>query len=409
MVLARLAHHCRSLVNLKRDLRIDVIRGAALLTIFIDHLFRNPFSSYTLRRISFVDAADVFFFLSGYVSGLVYTRVALQEGLRTCAGKSFRRCRSLYVAHIGCSAAVFAVLAWFAAEGVRFNSPQQYLILSDPLPAALYAGVLAYVPRMLCILPAYIFFMLLVPVVVDRLGQGRMGVIGVSLGLYLMPLAAPGVDLRSLPDGGLWGEFNPFSWQFVFFLGTALGSWKTRGFSLPWLRNRWLIGAAFAGLAAIAFLRMMGPHMLIPRTFGFEEFASHVPREFPFTDKRTLGPLRLVNLFFLIVAGRSLTTGLGPRVWSLLSPLVLLGQNSLAVFSIGIPLSEVITLLALDGSRGFVWWVAANAVGAALLYIVAAVAATVTQRWLRPRRRSASRSAAGGCAERLPPGESSAY
>jgi hypothetical protein len=393
MVFAGLAHHCRSLVNPTRDLRIDAIRGAALLTIFVDHLFRNPFSSYTLRRISWVDAADVFFFLSGYVSGLVYTRVVRRDGLRSCAGKSLRRCRSLYVAHIGCSAAVFAVLAWFASQGVRFNSPQQYLMLSDPLPAALYAGVLAYVPRMLCILPAYIFFMLLVPVVVGRLAQERIGVIGVSLALYLLALAAPGVDLRSLPDGGLWGEFNPFSWQFVFFLGTVLGSRKARGFSPPWLRSRWVIGAAFAGLAVIAFLRVMGPHMLIPRTFGLEEFASHIPRELPFTDKRTLGPLRLVNLFFLIVAGRSLTTGLGPRVWSLLSPLVLLGQNSLAVFSIGIPVSEIITLLALDGSRGFVWWVAANTVGAALLYVVAAVAATVTQRWLRPPRGAANRPA----------------
>ena len=86
-----------------RDLRIDVVRGLALFTIFIDH---NAFLNYhvygwmtgfTLGRFSFIDAADIFFFLSGYVSGLIYTRTFLAGGFFVCLQKALKRCLQLYV------------------------------------------------------------------------------------------------------------------------------------------------------------------------------------------------------------------------------------------------------------------------------------------------------------------------
>jgi hypothetical protein len=63
----------------ERDSRIDLVRGLALLIIFVDHnafLDQHAFgwlAAYTLGRISFIDAADVFFFISGTYPAL-YTR-----------------------------------------------------------------------------------------------------------------------------------------------------------------------------------------------------------------------------------------------------------------------------------------------------------------------------------------------
>src|SRR6185436_4552265 len=90
----------------ERDSRIDLARGLALLIIFIDHnAFLDPhafgwLTAYTLGRFSFIDAADVFFFISGYVSGLIYTNVLLTQGNEACVRKAFKRCIQLYVAEI---------------------------------------------------------------------------------------------------------------------------------------------------------------------------------------------------------------------------------------------------------------------------------------------------------------------
>ncbi len=94
------------LIRRERDLRIDLARGLALLIIFVDHnafLDHNVFgwlTAFTLGRYSFIDAADLFFFISGYVSGIIYTDVFLSQGLVPCLKKAFKRCLDLYLAEM---------------------------------------------------------------------------------------------------------------------------------------------------------------------------------------------------------------------------------------------------------------------------------------------------------------------
>src|SRR5437773_3619730 len=89
-----------------RDLRIDFIRGLALLMIFIDHnrcLVPNQhhwLSDYTLGRYSFIDAADVFVLLSGCVSGMVYSRILRSQSLTACVKKALRRCVQLHISQV---------------------------------------------------------------------------------------------------------------------------------------------------------------------------------------------------------------------------------------------------------------------------------------------------------------------
>ena len=52
-------------VKSKRDPRIDVLRGLALIIIFIDHVPENLYSFYTMRMYGFSDAAEAFVLISG--------------------------------------------------------------------------------------------------------------------------------------------------------------------------------------------------------------------------------------------------------------------------------------------------------------------------------------------------------
>jgi hypothetical protein len=57
-----------------RDLRIDFLRGLALLFIFIDHIPDNGLAHFTLRNFGFADAAEVFVLLAGFSAVLAYKR-----------------------------------------------------------------------------------------------------------------------------------------------------------------------------------------------------------------------------------------------------------------------------------------------------------------------------------------------
>ena len=76
----------------KRDPRIDVLRGVALMMIFADHLPGNPLSLITLRNFGFSDAAEVFVLLAGFSSMLAYGRISSATERATDCAES--RCAS---------------------------------------------------------------------------------------------------------------------------------------------------------------------------------------------------------------------------------------------------------------------------------------------------------------------------
>ena len=50
----------------KRDLRLDLLRGAGQWMVFLDHIPENFLNWFTLRNYGFSDAAEIFVFISGY-------------------------------------------------------------------------------------------------------------------------------------------------------------------------------------------------------------------------------------------------------------------------------------------------------------------------------------------------------
>ncbi len=87
----------------KRDLRLDAIRGIAVLVMLIDHLGGEHSWLYILSGHDrfFISAAEPFIFVSGLVMGLVYSRIVAAQGLRAAAQKALKRAATLYLLTVG--------------------------------------------------------------------------------------------------------------------------------------------------------------------------------------------------------------------------------------------------------------------------------------------------------------------
>ena len=83
-----------------RDHRIDFLRGLALLMIFIDHVPADILSLITLRSYAFADAAELFFFISGYIAALVYGGVLRRRGFAAAVLRIYRRGAQIYAAQV---------------------------------------------------------------------------------------------------------------------------------------------------------------------------------------------------------------------------------------------------------------------------------------------------------------------
>ncbi len=323
-----------ALQSRQRDVRIDFLRGLALIFIFVDHVPDSLFSLVTPRSYAFADAAELFFFLSGFVAAMVYGRIAGREGAVAATRKIWRRAFVLYGAQLLLFAFVLAEISLaVAATGhailqrhFRFDA-----MLTEPGAALTHAMLLRYQPAYLDILPLYVLFLAAFPLVLMGLAR--------NLWLVLLPSAALwlgvqiwAVTLHTYPSGDGW-FFNPLAWQFLFVLGAALGHPRLRD-GWRFTKNLWLVRGAllFAGLAALVqipeALRMLWPGI-----------ASLRPDSLPF-DKSALEPLRIISFLSLaLLAARYMPDGarLARRLPGRL--LISCGRNSLQIFSAGVVLA----------------------------------------------------------------------
>ena len=95
----------------KRDRRLDIFRGFAVLTIFINHVPGNAFEHYTSRNWGFSDAAEAFVLMSGIAVGLAYTGTFQRNETLVGLKKMWARAFKLYWSHLLVIAACFIILA----------------------------------------------------------------------------------------------------------------------------------------------------------------------------------------------------------------------------------------------------------------------------------------------------------
>ena len=101
-----------------RFARIDVIRGLALLIIFINHMPGNVIAAWMPHNFGFSDGADAFVLLAGVSATLAYGNLIERQGLTVGALKIGARLWTLYIAHLALFIVVCGVVAAAVTAGM---------------------------------------------------------------------------------------------------------------------------------------------------------------------------------------------------------------------------------------------------------------------------------------------------
>jgi hypothetical protein len=319
-----------------RDLRLDLFRGIANWAIFLDHIPDNIVNWITTRNYGFSDAADLFVFISGYTASFVYARMMIDRGFIVGATRLFKRVWQLYVAHIILFVIYIVAIAFLARRFMDSELINEFNVagLVDHATETLGQGLLLkFKPVNLDVLPLYIVLMgFFPPVLWMMLRQPDLTMLA-SIALWLSARHF-GWNFNAYPAGSWY--FDPYCWQVMFIFGSwcALGGAKKAAFIIN------SKAALYLGVAYLVFAMIM--------TFAgkFSDFGALFPNwlysAFNPNDKTFMAPYRFIH--FAVVA--MLVVRFVPKTWSGLEwkgfdPAIVCGQQSLAVFCVGVFLSFV--------------------------------------------------------------------
>ena len=370
-----------------RRWEIDALRGLMLVLMTVTHL-PTRWASPLSQPFGYVSAAEGFVLLSAYMVGLVYAQKRRRVGEAGMKKALLDRAWKIYLCQAALLVFLFSIVA---AIGVTRHQPAVTDMLNfyfeQPLTAFVSGMLLVYNPPLLDILPLYIFFLVLSPLVmVHDTERGWCVILGISLALWFGAQFGLGPFLyRTLVTSfGVkvpvsdTGAFGALAWQLLWVIGLWMGSRQAAAQPIAGRFPPWMVAVAVAyALACLIARHAMGQ---LPAAD-----ASTLGALF---DKWDLGSLRLINLLALIVV----VMHFGPRWIARLNgvpALELLGQASLPVFCAHL----VATLLALAIIGAAVperpIWVDGALMGLtfAALYAVAWVS-----RWPSRRRASSARA-----------------
>jgi len=315
----------------KRLIELDVLRGILLLMMVVNH---SPSSlrRFTDQPIGFFTTAEAFVFVSAFLAGLLFRKRIDKNGFDAARSSTIHRAGRIYCAHLLTLAFAFLVGSFLLSylPGLR-TLFEQYL--RNP-PAAIGASMLlAFQPPLLDVLPMYILFSFLTPLVFWSAGKwGWKTVIFGSLFIWLIAqfrvrdlLVTATKDLSYINPG----PFDVLAWQFLWVSGLFCGQRlceKQAALPLPKPLPPILI------LLALAFFAW---RLLTVSTVPLPTNQAWL------LDKWHLGPLRLLNF---LATGWVLSKALGhlKRWETVLQPFSLIGRNMLPVFSSQIGLSMLL-------------------------------------------------------------------
>jgi hypothetical protein len=378
-----------------RELRLDLFRGLALWLIFIDHVSPDVLTWFTIRSYGFSDAAEIFIFISGYTAAFVYGRAMFESGFVVSTARILRRVWQIYAAHILLFMLVVAEVGYIAVALEKpFYAREMEIVdfLNQPGLAMGQALLLRYRPLNMDVLPLYIVLMAFLPLVLQLIKWRADLTLVASVALYIATWQYD-LHLTAWPNG-FW-SFNPFAWQLLFVFGAwcALGGARrmTRFLASPtalWLALAYLL-FAFGVTMTWYFPRLvfLMPHWL-------EQWMYPI-------DKTDLDVLRFAHFLALAVIALRLVPAGWPGLQSRwLWPMILCGQRSLEIFSIGVALAFTGYFVLTETSAGialhFVVGIAGILLMSAFAWLLYWYKNYVNKAGPRPRRAGAPSPAAGG-------------
>ncbi|MES2495102.1 MAG: OpgC domain-containing protein [Pseudomonadota bacterium] len=322
----------------RRDASIDILRGLALLTITINHItgftdrmHMNGMQFPTLTLWGFSSAAEVFFLLSGYLIGAVYFRADRDPTVGSFAVKLWRRAGKLYVYNLG----LFLVLLPLCIYSRDLARLSFYSYFIEGGPATIIDFLILYIqPYCLEILVTYMVLLATAPLFALLLRWQPIVAVLASAGLYWFAHEHPWFNIVGGSPVGDWlWNFNPASWQLIFFGALAAGRYQMlarleRRAEGDW---RWLVPPVllFAGLTIL---------FLAQDWFSFQVL---------YQSKIRIGPVRVahaLSVCWLIMSILWMWPRL-QRLWPMRQCAVI-GSNSLQTFVVSV---------ALSYAAGFLW------------------------------------------------------
>lgn len=348
------------------DVRIDLFRGLANWFIFLDHIPNDVLNNITVRNFGFSGAADMFIFIGGYATSVVYAKIMLERGYVVGATRVLKRAWHLYAAYIVLFiiylVAVTDVAARYAAPDIIYEFNVIGLV-EHPIRTLAHGLLLQSKPLNLDILQMYIILMAFFPAVLGiMLGKPDL-VLAASVALYVAARAL-GWNLPSFPDGSWY--FNPFCWQLLFIFGAwfALGGTE---------KCRVLCRSPIVFYLAIAYLVFA---LVMTMAGRFPEFGNMLPTwlfdAFNPNDKTNLAPYRLLHFIVLAFVVTRLVSKDWPGLeWKIFKPLIKCGEQSLAVFCFGVFLSFAGHFALTISSGSLLAQTLVSAAGIAIMTLVA--------------------------------------
>jgi hypothetical protein len=347
-----------SAVTPERDPRIDVLRGMALLMIFVDHIPGNVLSLATLHNFGFSDAAEVFVLLAGMSSMLAYGKVFERNGALDGLRRIILRSTRIYLFQIGLLlTTLVVVLLWTTYYNLQpiHVAP----ILNAPVSGLIHGLTLRAVPSYLDILPLYLVLFAAFPLVYVGLRLNPWLALGLSAILWLVANLDPNLNLPNWIDGGRW-FFNPLAWQFLFTIGAAFALLAAaHSGSLP--RATWAVWlcAAYLGFAFLESAPWADWHLPDLRPLSWAP-----------PDKTQLPVLRVLDILalaYLLLSSVWLRSFAG---WRIFRPLEVCGRHSLEVFAVGCIVALFGRLLFRTYGAGLETQIAINVIGVAMMCLV---------------------------------------
>lgn len=355
-------------VSRERDLRVDALRGLFLVIMMVDHLPYHPLLRFSRQSFGFVSAAEGFVFLSGIVSAWVYGRILAKQGQAALHRRAWQRAGEIYLTHL--------VLYTVALLGGLLGGLQIGSRFASFWGAWWHGALLIYQPPLFGILPMYVAFLLMIPLLLQQMARGRaVHIWAASIVLWLAALCGIGSPAHNPPWLQL-GFFNILAWQLLFVAGAYFGYRKAAGHASPVPASRLLF------VSSIALVTMF---FLVRHPTPFFGSLSILDNNAALGAWRSINhPVRLLNFaayaYILWYMPRSVDEK--AHRTAVFRWLRYLGAHSLQVFAWSIFVSCV--AFSFKGS-----WVSLSPAWRTLL-VVAAASSLIFPAWMHERWRSAA-------------------
>jgi hypothetical protein len=313
------------IANTSRDLRIDLLRGLAVVAMIVDHVAgASPLRWLTGGNAFYTSAAEGFVLLAGLTAGLVSARSVQRDTLPTTMKRFFKRALLLYV--IVCATTL----------AVSLDRPLAQV--SDILTLKQSHGFID-------VLVLYAMLFVLAPLAASLLASGRTWVlVTASVAVWCGYQFAPQTfNVPFFVGRGGHFVFPLAAWQLLFCVAMAAGYHRKRiaGTLTRQWRHRLLV---LAGVTATGLFVVYNAAGLVP----VADFGARVSELFA---KESMSFGRLVasaSVFSLLFA---LTSVIGARTRAVLGRLLMpLGSHSLLAFVLH--LLAVVTIATANSAAG---------------------------------------------------------